>query len=116
MSENTQKPKKETVRVEKDFILKIAKQLGEHEKRLSNIEALNELEKEIKGTPIEKNQGMMRIIGKPDIDIEINFLDQGTMTMEKIRIDGIGLQGKIEDLMKEYGVKSIKLIYNREER
>ncbi len=112
MSEETHKPKKnsETVQVEKDFILKITKQLGEHERRIGNLEAIKETDDEVAKIPVVAP--MTRIISSPTIDIEVNFLNK--YTMNQMKEEGLKFQIDLEALVEKYKILSISLKFHRE--
>ena len=58
-----------------------------------------------------KKENMTQIIGKPNVDFEINFLE--LLTLSQIKENGIKLQAEIEELFKKHGVQSAKITYTR---
>jgi hypothetical protein len=113
MSENTQKSKKEIIKVEKDFFMKLVEKVDSVAKRLDNIDAMRDVDTEIRTLKPQGNN-MTKIIGSPVLDIEVNFID--AFTMDMIKSQGLNFQKELEVLLNRYKIQSVSLNYKREIR
>lgn len=113
MSENTQKSKKEIIKVEKDFFMKLVEKVDSVAKRLDNMDAMKEVDTEILTLKPQANN-MTKIIGSPVLDIEVNFID--AFTMDMIKSQGLNFQKELEVLLNRYKIQSVNLNYKREIR
>lgn len=101
--------KNEKIEVDKDFLKKVLNQVDGLTKRVNNIEAIIETEKEVKKLNIDQPKAV--VITKPDIDIEVYFMEN--LPFSQVELMGGNFQAEIEMILAKYKVRTLNLKFNR---
>lgn len=101
--------KNEKIEVDKDFLKKVLNQVDGLTKRVNNIEAMMETEKEVKKLNIDQPKAV--VITKPDIDVEVYFMEN--LPFSQVERLGADFQSEIEMIIAKYRIRTLNLKFNR---